>query len=354
MPENYGRRYQSPQVNLSRSTNFRMWAVSFCAGLAIIQSGLGDSFSSLLLALSSVLAAVLTELFLFYRTEEIESLKDGSAVASALVFSLLLPNTMPPVYAVMGAVFAMAVVKHSFGGLGANWLNPAVGAWLFVRFSWPQAFFKALEGSPLLNGIRAGEGLLSGTAGGLDTAIRSFLNNMLFNTFGAVLPGGYIDLFQSSSPGIIADRGVLGLLLGSLFIISSQAGRTWASLAYLVVFGLVTRIAGALVPGGRFWQGDVLLYLLSGGTLAAAFILISDTVSSPKSRAGILAAAALSGFFSGLFRCLGREPYGAIYAVGLLNAFLPLIRKIENRLLYEKRMPGTAAEKRVKAKDGPA
>ncbi|MDR1901607.1 MAG: RnfABCDGE type electron transport complex subunit D [Treponema sp.] len=336
MPENYGRRYQTPQVNLSRSTNFRMWMVSFCAALAIIQSSLGDSFSSLLIALSSVLAAVLTELFLFYRTEEIEKLRDGSAVASALVFSLLLPNTIHPIYAVMGAVFAMTVVKHSFGGLGANWLNPAVGAWLFVRFSWPQVFLNALEGSPLLN-IQAGENFLPVPASALDTAVRSFLNNMLFNPFGAMLPGGYIDLFQSSSPGIIADRGVLGLLLGSLFIISSQVSRAWASLAYLAVFGLVTRISGALVSGGQFWQGNVLFYLLSGGTLAAAFILIADTVSSPKSSWGILLAAVLSGFLSGLFRCLGAEPYGAIYAVGLFNAFLPLIRKIENRIFYGKR-----------------
>jgi electron transport complex protein RnfD len=323
--------------------------VSFCAVLAIIQSSLGDSFSSLLLALSSVLAAVLTELFLFYRTEEIENLKDGSAVASALVFSLLLPNTIHPVYAVMGAVFAMAVVKHSFGGLGANWLNPALGAWLFVRFSWPEVFFKALEGSPLLNSSRAGGGFISGPVSGLDTTIRSFLNNMLFNPLGAMLPSGYIDLFQSSSPGIIADRGILGLLFGSLFIVSSQVSRIRAPLAYLAVFGLVTRIAGALVPGGQLWQGDVLFYLLSGGTLAAAFILISDTVSSPKSNAGILAAALLSGLFSGLFRCLGPEPYGAFYAVGLLNAFLPLIQKIETMILYEKRRPGTV--KAVKSKD---
>jgi Na+-translocating ferredoxin:NAD+ oxidoreductase RnfD subunit len=160
---------------------------------------------------------------------------------------------------------------------------------------------------------------------------------MLFNAFGAMLPGGYIDLFRSSSPGIIADRGVLGLLAGSLFIISSQVSRPWASLAYLAVFGMVTRIAGAFVQGGQFWQGDVLFCLLTGGTLAAAFILILDPVSSPKSNVGILAAAFLSGFLSGLFRCLGAEPYGAIYAAGLLNAFLPLIQKIESRLFYEKR-----------------
>jgi electron transport complex protein RnfD len=235
------------------------------------------------------------------------------------------------VYAFLGAVFAMAVVKHGFGGLGANWLNPAAGAWLFVRFSWPWVFSGALEGSPLINGGF----FFPDQVSSLDTSLRLFLNNMVFNPVGAVLPAGYIDLFKSSSPGIIADRGVLGLLLGSIFIISTQVNRVWAPLAYLSVFALCTRFFGALSQG-YYWQGDVLFGLLTGGTLAAAFILNADPSVSPKSSPGILAVSLVSGFLGALFRWLGSEPYGVFFSAALLNAALPLVRDFENKKLYEK------------------
>jgi electron transport complex protein RnfD len=111
-----------------------MCLVSVCAGLGVFQSSLTDSFASLRLALAAVLAAVAAEWICNLKSGS-RTLRDGSAVASAMVFSLLLPNTLSPFYAVMGALFAIIVVKHSFGGLGSNWMNPALGGWLFVRFS---------------------------------------------------------------------------------------------------------------------------------------------------------------------------------------------------------------------------
>jgi electron transport complex protein RnfD len=136
-----------------------MWLVSLCALLAIVQSSLKDSCASLIMAITAVIAAVLTESLIYFRTENSGMIKDGSAVTSALILVLLLPNQLHPIYAAMGAVFAMAVVKHSFGGLGANWMNPAIGGWLFVRFSWSSVFNKALELSPcavLAEGMRNG------------------------------------------------------------------------------------------------------------------------------------------------------------------------------------------------------
>ena len=97
------RLFQKPQLNLGRSSIARMWLVSLCAFLAILQSSISDSFSSLLVALSAVSAAVLTE-FLFFQTDRIKRLKDGSSVATALILTLFLPNNIPPVYAVMGTV----------------------------------------------------------------------------------------------------------------------------------------------------------------------------------------------------------------------------------------------------------
>ena len=349
------RLFQQPQINLARSTSGRMWLVSACAFLVVIQSSLSDSFSSLLVALSAVAAALLTEFLVTYLNGKTNTLRDGSVVASALILVLLLPNRIFPVYAAAGAVFAIAVVKHSFGGLGSNWLNPAAGGWLFIRFSWPAAFKTALEGSPLsLLSESAGRGVtnLQGSPMGIlkinaadlfasatpfEGTVRAIFNETVFSFLKVELPSGYLDLFTSRFPGIIADRGVLFLLLGTIVITAYQVNRAWIPAVFLAVFCFLFRYAGALLYGGSLWNGDVLFALCSGGTLAAAFFLAADPATGAKSNGGIFIAAAAAGCFSFLFRCFGAEPYGAVYAILFINAALPLIRIAENRILYEKR-----------------
>jgi electron transport complex protein RnfD len=346
---------QKPQVNLARPTMGRMWLVSLCAFMAVIQSSLTDSFSSLVIALSAVAAAVLTELLILYPGRRTAQLKDGSAVASALILTLLLPNKIPPLYAVLGAVFAMAVVKHSFGGLGSNWLNPAAGGWLFIRTAWPGVFSRALEGSPLsllLNSLSRGfanpqssplgilkidsAGVFSPTSR-LDSLLRIFLNDTVFSFTGVELPGGYIDLFASTSPGIIADRGILALLAGTIIITAAQVNRSWIPAVWLTVYAFMVRFAGAIPYGGEWWNGDILFALCSGGVLTAAFILAADPATGAKSNPGILGAAAAGGFLAWLFRYNGAEPYGAVFAVLVVNALLPVLRVLETRHFYKKR-----------------
>jgi electron transport complex protein RnfD len=307
-----------------------MWLVSACAALAVVQSALTDSCSSLGVALGAVFAAVLSETLIWYRTGRPLPVRDGSAVASALILALLLPNRIHPAYAVAGAAFAMAVVKHSFGGLGANWLNPAAAGWLFVRFSWPAAYLRALEEGPGLTGPYMG-------ADSAAALVRDFLNRGVFSFTGSELPEGYINLLMSPLNGIIADRGIGALLLGSVFICASQVNRVWVPALYLACYGILIRIFGALPLGGGWGQGDVLLGFFSGGTMAAAFLLAGDSATGAKSRPGVFIVSAGTALFSFLFRYPGGEPYGALLAVLFLNALVPLIRKIESRRFYGKR-----------------
>jgi electron transport complex protein RnfD len=257
------------------------------------------------------------------------------------------------VYVILGTVFAIAVVKHSFGGLGSNWLNPALGGWFFIRFSWPGVFGRSLENSPLSiiaetlgGGVSnpqgsplgflkiSGAGNSALSASFLDNTVRSVLNNTIFSITGAELPSGYIDLLFSRAPGIIADRGLVALLLGTVIITASQVSRVWIPAVYLLCYGFLVRIFGALPFGGAAGGGDVLFGFFTGGTMAAAFLLAADPATGPKSRAGILGAAVLAAFFSWLFRYQGLEPYGAFFAVAMVNVLTPLIRTVEERLHY--------------------
>ena len=329
--------FQKPQINLARSTALRMWLVNICAFMTILQSSLSDSFSSLLVALSAVSAAVLTEFLILHRSSRAKAVKNGSAIASALILTLLLPNQINPVYAALGTIFAIAVIKHSFGGLGSNWLNPAAGGWLFIRLSWPASFNSALENSLLSSSINTGSmgGFFSAPTH-LDSVLRSFLNDTVFSLTKVELPGGYMDLFASRFPGIIADRGVFALLIGTIILIAFKVNRSWIPLLYLAVFAILVRFAGALPGGGEFWNGDVFFALCSGGTLTAAFFLASDPSTGAKSNYCIALAAIAGGGIAFLFRFYGDEPYGAVFAAVLINALLPLVRIVENRRLYER------------------
>ena len=317
-----------PQINLARSTTGRMWLLNLCTFLVVIQSSLTDSYSSLLVALGAVCAAVLTEFLLAGIKNGVSTLKNGSAVATALILALLLPNRIHPLYAAAGACFAIAIIKQSFGGLGSNWLNPAAGGWLFIRFSWPAAFANALS----VTGINADYS----TSTSFDTALSSFFNRTILSFTGGEIPSGYMDLFASRLPGIIADRGIFALLLGTIIITASQVNRSWIPAVYLFVFSFLVRLAGDLPLGGEIWKGDMLYMLCSGGTIAAAFLLAADPATGAKSNRGILFSTIASGAIAFVFRCFGNETYGAIITALLINAVLPAVRFLENSRLYRK------------------
>ena len=342
--------FQKPQINLSRSTPLRMRLVSLCALLAILQSSLSDGFHSLYVALAAMAGTVGTEL-LFNLKDRRFTIKDSSAIASALILALFLPNMLNPLYAFLGGVFAMALLKHSFGGLGSNWVNPAAGAWLFIRSAWPEAFNRSIEGGHLMRLSSSVEGGLSDSLGSpltllmingwsnnpLDNNISSFLNQTVFKFTGSSLPLSYLALFSPGGPGIIADRGLFFLLLGTILIAAFQCFRFWAPAAFMFVYLALVRVFGALPFGGSFGEGDLFFALLSGGTLAAAFILVTDPATGPKSLPGNAAYIISCAVFAFLFRYPALDPYGVVTAVLLGNALVPLIKRLENVFYYEKR-----------------
>ncbi|MDR2181978.1 MAG: RnfABCDGE type electron transport complex subunit D [Treponema sp.] len=343
--------FQKPQINLARSTTVRMTMVSFCALLAIVQSSLSDGFHSLFVALAACAGALGTEL-LFNIKDRFYTIKDGSAVASALVLTLLLPAGINPLCAFVGMIFAMAVLKHSFGGLGSNWVNPAAGAALFIRSAWPLAFERGIRGGALTRLAASVEGGLRDPLGSplgiltingwqehsLGRVLGGFLNNTVFAFSGVRLPQGYLSLFSPPGPGLIADRGLLFLLLGTMLLAASQSFRFWLPLVFLFVSSLLIWIFGALPFGGPPAGGDILFGLLSGGIPVIAFILITDPATGPKSTPGYLVFAVFVAVLAFLFRYPAMDPYGGVPAVLAGNAVVPLIRRIENKLSYDRRV----------------
>ncbi|MDR3172979.1 MAG: RnfABCDGE type electron transport complex subunit D [Treponema sp.] len=338
---------EQPQVNLAQSTTLRMWMIFGCALGAVIYSAAGDGFASLGIAVAALGMALFAEALALHfgrlwknsmaraqggwvPGESADDraavgnpadgrIADGSAAASAMIFVLLLPNSINPLYVILGVCFAVLLVKFSFGGLGANWVNPALGAWLFLCLSWPGLFNQARD-------------FHSGGGSGVDAAVRGFFNKTVLAFTGAELPSGYVDLFLGlKGEGIIADRGLPLLILGTILLSAVQVSRVWIPAVYLGLYAVLVRAFGALPGGGGIGEGDVLYCLFSGGTLAAAFFLVSDPVTGAKTFPGMLAATILAAVLAFLFRYPGSNHGGAFPAAILVNAIVPLIRRLESR-----------------------
>ena len=319
-----------PQISISVSSTARMWLVSLCAFLCVLQSAIGDEGRSLISALTAFITALLIELLLTYKKNGIKKILDGSAAATAMILALLLPNQIHPVYVFFGTAFAIAVVKFSFGGLGSNWLNPALGGWLFIRFSWPSIF---TQNTGSLSSVT--EMTLSGDINTIANSVTDFLNNTIFQAAGVQLPSGYIDLLFFNSPGIITDRGILALLIGTIIITAAGINRGWIPLVFLSVYGFLIRFAGD--AHGIYWNGDLLYGIFSGGTIAAAFILSAEPASSAKYKGSILFTVVLGAVLSWFFRYRCHEYAGCFFALALVNCITPLVRLLEDKIFISRR-----------------
>jgi len=325
-----------PQINLSCPSAGRMWLVCLCAFLCVLQSAVSDGGRTLAAAITALITALVMEFLLTCRKNGIKKLKDGSAAATAMILTLLLPNQIHPVYVFFGAAFAIVVVKYSFGGLGANWLNPALGGWLFIRFSWPSVFYFEGQADSVTQMI------FSPNISAVDSSVTGFFNNSIFSAAGVQLPSGYIDLLFLNVPGIITDRGLLALLLGTIIITAVGINRGWIPLVFLCVYGFLIRFAGGM--NGELWNGDMLYGIFSGGTIAAAFILAAEPASGAKLKPGVLFTVVLGAVLSWFFRYKCMEYTGCFIALALVNCLTPLVRVIEERFVLSKNKGGKFLE----------
>jgi len=328
--------FHKPQINISCPSTSRMWLIAGCAFLCVLQSSLKDGGKSFVIAITALLSALILEFLLTRKVaannngNSFAKIIDGSAAATAMIISIMLPNQMHPIYAALGTAFAIVVVKYSFGGLGSNWLNPALGGWLFIRFSWPAAYEKALASSS----VSITEMYTAYDISMIDNSVTEFLNRNIFSIAGVQMPSGYINLLFNDNASIITDRGLLTLLLGTIIITAIRINRNWIPLMFLAVYGFLIRLAG---DAEVLWNGDMLYGILSGGTIAAAFILAAEPSSSAKLSSGILFSVILGAVLSWFFRYKCMEYSGCFIAMALVNCITPVIRHIEESIFFSRK-----------------
>jgi Na+-translocating ferredoxin:NAD+ oxidoreductase subunit D len=341
----------SPQYHDEASTPRIMWAVTACLLPAAAWGVYAFGVYSLWVMMMATAAAVGTEA-LFARALGRSTLHDGSAVLTGLLVGMNMPPEIPVFIPVVASVFAIAVVKWTFGGLGNNWMNPALAGRVFVFFSWtgemtswtyPRMLGVAdgTSAATLLGRVKSGVVETGGSIGSpiryvessgfprtaTDARVTEWLNSGFLGDLGIRLPEGYIDPFIGNIPGSIGEVSALLLLVGAVYLFAKKIITWEIPTGFFLVFAVFSWTFGGLVYGTGLFTGDVLFHILAGGFMLGIFYMATDIVTSPMSSSGMLIYGAGIGLMTFLIRFYGSFPEGISLAIILMNIFTPIINR---------------------------
>lgn len=255
-----------------------------------------------LVIIVTILAAVGTE-FLFGLYRKKMTITDLSAVVTGLLLALNLPVTIPLWMAALGGVFAILVVKMLFGGLGQNFMNPALAARCFLLISFPKQ---------MTDFISTGEGALDAYTGATPLALLKSGQNVNIH-----------DMVLGSVTGTIGETSVIAIVIGACFLIMVGVIDLKVPGSYLASFALFTVLFG----GHGFDPAFLSAQLAGGGLMLGAFFMATDYVTRPITEKGQYVFGIFLGIMTGIFRFFGPGAEGVSYAIILGNLLVPLIEK---------------------------
>jgi len=255
-----------------------------------------QSLNALWVILASIGSAVLTELLFCLVTKRRISIWDGSAAVTGLLLALCLSPNTPVLMPVIGSVFAILVVKCCFGGLGKNFINPALAARCFLLISFSNFMSNNYPSFDAISSATPVEMLYTGKM--ID------ISQMFLGTAGGVIGSSILALL------------VGGLVLWGLDIIHGEI--------CFSVIGAFTLVLG-LFGGHGFDPAFLAAHLCGGGVILGAFFMATDYTTSPVSRLGQLVYGCLIGVLGALFRIFGKGTDMFSYSIIIANLFTPLI-----------------------------
>ncbi|MDD3360973.1 MAG: RnfABCDGE type electron transport complex subunit D [Hespellia sp.] len=226
------------------------------------------------------------------------TIKDFSAVVTGLLLALNLPPTLPYWMGPLGAVFAIVVVKQLFGGLGQNFMNPALAArcFLLISFTGRMTYFvyDGVTGATPLAELKAGNAV---------------------NT---------MDMLIGNIRGTIGETSVIAIMIGAIFLLLMGIIDLRIPGTYLLTFVIFITIFG----GHGFDPQYITAHLCGGGIMLGAWFMATDYVTSPITKTGQIVYGICLGVLTGLFRLFGGSAEGVSYAIIFSNLLVPLIERI--------------------------
>ena len=314
----------SSAPHISKALSTRSVMIDVIIGLVPAMAAAGYYFRiyALILITTCVISAVATEWLCNLIRKKPNSLGDFSAVVTGIILALSLPPSLPVWAAIIGSVFAVAIGKMVFGGLGSNIFNPAmVGrAFLTASFgmmmtSWtvPATIDSAMPKISADNKIDARTQA---------TPLASSKQAIKDKTGAQALNEQLEAMFTGEIGGCLGETSALALLIGGIYLLIRRTINLHISLAVLLSAFIFATIAYLINPDAYV---QPVFHLTSGAMLLCAFFIATDPVTAPLTTKGMWIFGIGVGTITMLIRIVGEYPEGVMYAVLLMNAVTPLI-----------------------------
>ena len=290
----------SPHMNGKRTTQNIMMDVIIALLPSVIAGIVFFGYRAAILVAVCVVCCMLCEYVCRRLMKREQTVKDLSAVVTGMLLGMNLPASINPLFAVFGCIAAIAVIKQMFGGIGQNFVNPALTARIILLNSFPgkmTAWTQAFTYNIGPDSVTTATPLASYAAG-------------------QEVPG-YMELFLGNTAGCLGETSVLALLIGGIYLIARGVIKPVIPVVYL---GTAAVLSFAL---GR----DPLFDLMSGGLMIGALFMATDYTTSPMYIKGKAVFAFGCGVLTMLIREYGSLQEGVSYAIVIMNILVPLIER---------------------------
>lgn len=304
MSENNLKMSSSPHIRSKATTSNIMMLVAIAllpaSAFGVWNFGL-PAFGMLV---TTTVVAVLTEYIYEKLMHKKITINDWSAAVTGLLLGLNMPPTAPWWMGAIGSVFAILIVKQLFGGLGQNFMNPALGARCFLLLS-----FTSQMTSFVYDGVTGATPLAQLKAG-------NTVNTM--------------DMLIGRIPGTIGETSVIAIVIGAIFLILMGVIDLRIPGTYIVTFVIFIGIFGHIAnPDVGFFDPQyITVHLCGGGLMLGAWFMATDYVTSPITPKGQYVYGIILGVLTGLFRLFGGSAEGVSYAIIISNLLVPLIERV--------------------------
>ncbi|MCD7922565.1 MAG: RnfABCDGE type electron transport complex subunit D [Clostridiales bacterium] len=295
----------SPHVRSKMSTN----RIMLCVIIALLPAAIFGIYNFGPRALAVIVVTIASCLVSEYLFNKIahrkQSVGDLSCIVTGLLLALNLTSTIPFWMAIVGGAFAIVVVKMLFGGLGQNFMNPALGArcFLLLAFTGPMTSFATVP---------------------LDTTTSATPLSYLAD---GGLYSNTLAMFTGRISGTIGETSVICILIGAIFLIACGVIDIRIPGTYILTFAIFI-----ILFGGHLTSGDLVSFvvqeLCGGGLMLGAFFMATDYVTSPITPRGKILYGIICGCLLGIFRLFGASAEGCSYSIIFANMLVPLIERV--------------------------
>lgn len=307
----------TPHVRSKDSTQGIMRDVIIALLPATIVGIINFGFNAAVLVIVSILACVFFEWLYEKLMKKTITIKDLSAVVTGLLLAMNLPSTAPIYVPIVGAAFTMILCKQFFGGIGKNFVNPALIARAFLVASYPTA----TTGSAFVP-------TNSMLAAGIDAATYATPLNALKAGTAVIDSQAIMDAFLGNVGGCIGETCALALIIGGIYLLWRKVISWRIPVVYMAtVFVLM------FIFRGNGFMGSV-YELCVGGLMLGSIFMATDYVTSPTTPKGQIIFALGCGLLTSLIRWHGGYPEGVSYSILIMNLTVPLIERYTKPTIF--------------------